>query len=604
MRRLFGEARRERGQWRVDVEAHVAIRLRRLFPRVSERPGPIWIEDNDEICCDLDWFFGRYPVTISDEDEQYMLMRASCFRRRTESFSMVLSGEVAPRSFELALPPRHYQQVAADLWLRSGGLLVVDELGLGKTVVALAGLTAPETRPALVVVPTHLQQQWSNECRKFAPDLKTHILRTGKPYDIVRTENSNNGRSKVVPLEKSMLEGRPKQQQLFADDDRFPDVIITTYHKLKGWAEVLAPILNGMVYDEAQELRREESLKYEAAKFLSEKVSYSLGLSATPILNYGGELWTVMNILKPDCLGSKWEFQREWCHQSYGNNYKVKIRDPRAFGHYMREAGLMVRRTRKDVGRELPEVIVVPHHVGCNEKALSGLDDSVAELARIILEQGGAPLAKGQAARDLDWRLRQATGIAKAPYVAAFVKMLLESDETVVLFGWHREVYEIWKDALKDYKPVFFTGTETPSQKEASKEAFLSGKTKLLIMSLRAGSGIDGLQQVCRTVVFGELDWSPGVHEQAIGRLHRDGQTDTVTAYYLQADEGSDPVIADVLGVKRQQIEGFRDPDGPLVRQLATDLDRVKKLAESFLQQFAGRAGEEKKPAIAALTEN
>jgi hypothetical protein len=105
-------------------------------------------------------------------------------------------------------------------------------------------------------------------------------------------------------------------------------------------------------------------------------------------------------------------------------------------------------------------------------------------------------------------------------------------------------------------------------------------------------------------VVFGELDWSPGVHEQAIGRLHRDGQTDTVTAYYLQADEGSDPVIADVLGVKRQQIEGFRDPDGPLVRQLATDLDRVKKLAESFLQQFAGRAGEEKKPAIAALTEN
>jgi SNF2 family DNA or RNA helicase len=588
----------------VEVEAHVAIRLRRLFPRVSERPGPIWIEDNDEICCDLDWFFGRYPVTISDEDEQYMLMRASCFRRRTESFSMVLSGEVAPRSFELALPPRHYQQVAADLWLRSGGLLVVDELGLGKTVVALAGLTAPETRPALVVVPTHLQQQWSNECRKFAPDLKTHILRTGKPYDIVRTENSNNGRSKVVPLEKSMLEGRPKQQQLFADDDRFPDVIITTYHKLKGWAEVLAPVLNGMVYDEVHELRREESLKYEAAKFLSEKVSYSLGLSGSPIVNYGGELWSIMNVLKPDCLGSRYEFQREWCHQSFGNNYKVKIRDPRAFGHYMREAGLMVRRTRKDVGRELPEVIIVPHHVDCNEKALSGLDDSVAELARIILEQGGAPLAKGRAARDLDWRLRQATGIAKAPYVAAFVKMLLESDETVVLFGWHREVYEIWKNALKDYKPAFFTGTETPAKKEESKEAFLSGRTKLLIMSLRAGSGIDGLQDVSRTVVYGELDWSPAVHEQGIGRLHRDGQSDTVTAYYLLAAEGSDPVIADVLGLKRQQSEGFRDPDGPIVRQLATDMDRVKKLAENFLEQFAGRDGGEKKRALPALTEN
>ncbi len=210
---------------------------------------------------------------------------------------------------------------------------------------------------------------------------------------------------------------------------------------------------------------------------------------------------------------------------------------------------------------------------------------------------------KEQAARDLDWRLRQATGIAKAPYVAAFVKMLLESGETVVLFGWHREVYEIWKDALKDYRPVFFTGTENPAQKEASKEAFLSGETKLLIMSLRAGSGIDGLQEACRTVVFGELDWSPGIHEQAIGRLHRDGQTDTVTAYYLLADDGSDPVVADVLGVKRLQIEGLRDPDGPLVRQLTTDLDRVKKLAASFLQQFAGRGGGKKKRAVADLTE-
>lgn len=586
------------------MEAHVAIRLRRLFPRVSERPGPIWIEDTDEICCDLDWFFGRYPVAIPDEDEKYMLLRASSFRRRTDSFAMVLSGEVAPRDFELALPPRGYQKVAADLWLRSGGLLVVDELGLGKTIMALAGLTAAETRPALVVVPTHLQQQWQNECWKFAPELKTHILRTGKPYDIVKTENSNIGRSRVVPLEACRRSDEPKQMQLFADDDRFPDVIITTYHKLKGWAEILAPILNGLVFDEVHELRREESLKYEAAKFLSEKVNYSLGLSGSPIVNYGGELWSIMNILKPDCLGSRYEFQREWCYQSFGQNNKVKIKDPRAFGLYMREAGLMIRRTRQDVGRELPEVIIVPHHVDCNEKALSTLDDSVAELARTILEQGGAPLEKGRAARDLDWRLRQATGIAKAPYVAAFVKMLLENDERVVLFGWHREVYEIWKDALKDYKPAFFTGTETPQQKEASKEAFLSGKTKLLIMSLRAGSGIDGLQQVCRVVVFGELDWSPAIHEQGIGRLHRDGQTDTVIAYYPVADEGSDPVIADVLGVKRQQIEGFRDPDGPVVRQLDTDMDRVKKLAENFLAQFAGRGGGEKKRALPALTEN
>ncbi len=237
-------------------------------------------------------------------------------------------------------------------------------------------------------MPTHLQQQWQNECRKFAPDLKTHILRVGTPYDIVETENNTNGRSKVFPLQQRPVPGVGKQCLLFSEDKRFPDVIITTYHKLKGWAEVLAPVLNSVVFDEVQELRREESLKYEAASYLSEKVNYAVGLSGTPILNYGGELWSVMNILKPDCLGSKYEFQREWCYQSFEQTNKVKIRNPKAFGFYMREAGLMIRRTRKDVGRELPEVIVVPHHVEANEKALSSLDDSVAELARIILEQG------------------------------------------------------------------------------------------------------------------------------------------------------------------------------------------------------------------------
>jgi hypothetical protein len=46
--------------------------------------------------------------------------------------------------------------------------------------------------------------------------------------------------------------------------------------------------------------------------------------------------------------------------------------------------------------------------------------------------------------------LRQATGIAKAPFVADFVRLLVESGEKVLLYGWHREVYSIWRDKLKD----------------------------------------------------------------------------------------------------------------------------------------------------------
>ena len=69
------------------------------------------------------------------------------------------------------------------------------------------------------------------------------------------------------------------------------------------------------------------------------------------------------------------------------------------------------------------------------------------------------------------------------------------------------------------------------------------------------------LQHTTSTVVFGEHDWSPSVHEQCIGRVFPDGQESPVMAYFLLADEGSDLIVADVLGIKKGQIDGVRNPD-------------------------------------------
>ncbi len=139
---------------------------------------------------------------------------------------------------------------------------------------------------------------------------------------------------------------------------------------------------------------------------------------------------------------------------------------------------------------------------------------------------------KMQASEELSGLVRQATGIAKAPYVAAFVRMLVESGKKVVLWGWHRAVYDLWMDALKDLKPVLYTGSESSTQKEAARTAFVEGDARILVMSLRSGAGLDGLQGVCDTGVFGELDWSPGVHDQCGGRIHRDGQPNPVFLYF------------------------------------------------------------------------
>ena len=305
--------------------------------------------------------------------------------------------------------------------------------------------------------------------------------------------------------------------------------------------------------------------------------------SATPIYNYGGEMFNVLDVLYPGCLGTWDEFSREWVAYAFGD--KPKIKDPKAFGVYTREAGLMLRRTRIEVHRELPEVTVVPHSIDCDTAILDKMKGKAIELAKLILAQKQDFRGqKMQAAGEFDLRMRQATGIAKAPYVCEFVKFLIqESNEPIVLFGWHREVYEIYLEKLKEFDPVMYTGSETAVQKEESKQKFIKGQSKVMIISLRSGAGLDGLQDICHIAVFGELDWSNSVHTQCVGRIHRDGQDEPVIAYYLLSTDGCDPIMCDVLGIKRQQSEGILNPLGEFVGENIIREQYIRDLAADFL---------------------
>lgn len=563
--RLYGSVILHGDIWHVHAEPHVMMKARRVFTRAVLKHGTMELRDSEEICKDLLWFMERYPLSMEIEHRAHMMESAKQYDVRADTFAGILSGRKEPKEFELALPPRQYQRVAADLALRVKGLLIADELGIGKTLMAIAMLTDPRTRPALVVTMTHLPKQWEREIAKFAPKLTTHIIKKGTPYDIVNK--------------------KPPKGQLSLIEPEFPDVLIINYHKLQGWRNTLAGIMRSVVFDEVQELRRDESDKYKAAEHIAHAAAFRVGLSATPIYNYGSEFYTVVNVLRPDALGTRTEFVREWCGGVQDMQGRSKISEPKAFGTYLREQGIMIRRTRRDVGRELPALTRTPHYVDSDVKALDKVRSSVVDLARFLLERQGSTFDRMKAGGELDYKLRQATGLAKAPFVAEFVRMIAESGEKVVLYGWHHAVYKIWEDRLKGFcKVAFYTGDESPTQKDKARSDFIEGDTQILIMSLRAGAGLDGLQGVCRTVVFGELDWSPGVHEQCIGRVYRDGQPDPVVAYFLVSEEGSDPVIADVLGLKKSQIEGVRDPDAELIEKSEAPEHGIRRLAESVMR--------------------
>lgn len=419
------------------------------------------------------------------------------------------------------------------------------------TASAICALCDPATLPALVICPTHLPRQWQAELNRFLPDLKTHIIKSVKPYAL--------------------------------DQDNPPDVLITTYHKIHGWDTTLKGYIKTMICDEMQELRHNGTDKYEAARRISRECEYRLGLSATPIYNYGGEIFNPLTILDPDLLGTREEFDREWCRFS---GRHALLKDPKAFNAWMRDQKIMLKRTRSEVSRELPPLTKIVYLIDADAEALNSIQTTAAELARIMLsEERLSGLTKMQAAGDFDMMVRQATGIAKAPHVAAFVELLLESGEPVVLFAWHRAVHDLLKDRLAKYNPVFYTGEESANQKFNSLQAFINGETNLIIISLRSGAGIDGLQKRCRTVVIGELDWSPQVIDQDIGRVDRDGQKDPVTAYILVTDSGSDPVISEMLGLKKEQSDGLLNIETDVLEIQTDQSNSLKLLAEQYLNK-------------------
>lgn len=563
----FGKVRWRNGRWLITCEPHVRARLKRVFARAPQQAADhIALSDTPENARDLEWFLQRYPMTVEDPER---LARQANDHRQTEAriLDLMMSRTEIPK-VTLAKPPRDYQELAAHALEIKGGLLLADDVGVGKTVSGICPMTIPENLPALVVVPAHLPRHWSEKLAEFAPELRVHTIAKAQPYELVSTK---------------------RQKDLWPD--RLPDVLICSYHKLRGWAETLAGVARLVVFEECQQLRNPGSEIYTACVHVARKARRVLGLSATPIYNYGSEFFWVVDAILPGALGTWEEFLREWCRSSVG---KARIKDSEQFGTYLRREGIMLRRTRRDVGRELEPVSKIVHTVDSDSEVLKKLEGSAIELARIVLAHNERYRGeKMKAAGELDNLIRQATGIAKAPYVAEFVRLLLESGESVVLFGWHREVYRIWQERLKDFSPLLYTGTESPKQKAEAEYLFKRFERKLLIMSLRSGAGVDGLQHACRTAVFGELDWSPGVHEQCIGRIDRDGQKDPVMAYFLVSETGADPVMADVLGIKREQIEGVRNPGSPIIERIETGEQHIRRIAREFLERRGERVPEE-----------
>lgn len=562
--------------WIIEGEPHMRMRLKRLFARANEKDlGAIKISDSPEICLELLWFLERFPLEVSASDLKRLKTGRSQHEQKHTTLQKLLGGTYKPPALrETALPLREYQKVARDFWLTFKKFILGDDLGIGKTAEAIGTLVTPGMLPAVVVVKTHMPQQWRDEgFAKFAPWLNVHIANKGTPYKLPTFIDGKECRSEK---QKASMFAKPC------------DVLILNYHKLNGWREFIAGWAKAIVYDDSHAVGHAGTDIYNGFCEVNKALEYAVLMTNTPIRNYGGEMFDVLDGLIPGCLGTEAEFQREWCGAHVGQNKKPVLRDAKAFSLYIRDRGLYLRRSRKDVGRELPPCNIVPHKIPCDPGALKSIESRAADLARMIVGlKSGSNFERFQAGGEFDYMLRQFTGIGKAPFIAEFVRMLIENGEEKVIVGvHHHEVYDILLDRLAEFNPVEYSGRTSGPQKIKNKRAFIEEpKHQVLLLSNRAGDGLDGLQKVCKCGVTGELDWSWTALFQWGGRFNRDGQEHEQNWYILHSDEGSDPFVSARIDLKKMQLEGIRDPAGADLEIMQTDPKHVQDMARGWLEK-------------------
>ena len=540
--------------WTVKGDPSVTEMCKRLFPgSAGSKRGEARFTAHRRMVGDLLWLMLRFPLEVNPRD------RALWDKAVQDARDHAVRKAIAARLPERMTPPegaftgelRPFQQEGLAFLMQHDRCLLADEMGLGKTVQALSYLASTDSFPALVIPPAHLTRNWQEEAARFlrlkGEKPRIHVIKGLKPYDLPEA-----------------------------------DVYIMHYLLLRGWKDVLPTLgFRAVIFDEVQELRHTGTEKYSAASLLSESCERVIGLSGTPIYNTGGEIWNVINILDYHFLGDWESFSREWCY-GYGNAIVVK---PQLLGDYLRREGLMLRRTKQEVLKELPPKRRAVQELDWNDKLYAQLMAPILpEVVRWITDGTLTPSARAMLEESISQHVRQATGIAKAPYVCQFVRALLDSGEKVLLFAHHHAVMDAYRQELKHYHPGFITGRETISQKSDAVDRFMSGRTDVLCISLRAASGLNLQRATC--VIFGELDWSPAVHSQAEDRAHRMGQEDSLLCYYLVAPQGSDAAMQEALGLKVSQFVGLMGDAPATQAETAEAAHQARKHVEMIAAQM------------------
>jgi SWI/SNF-related matrix-associated actin-dependent regulator 1 of chromatin subfamily A len=419
--------------------------------------------------------------------------------------------------------------------------LLADEMGLGKSAMVLHLLKRlPKLRPAIIVCPASLKLQWKSEVMKH------------------------------IETDACILEGtnKNKKSTKFLDHE---DIIIINYDILKHWEDILIS-LNPMFLaaDECQMISSQKAIRTKSFKKISENVERVICASGTPFLNNPIELWSVLNILKPELFPKFFPFAMRYSiprKMFYGWAFK----GARNLGELndILTKNLMIRRRKIDVLDELPDNLrfVVLLDIENRKEYQEAEDDLIKWLAKT--DQSKADSAsQAEKLVKIGYLKRLAAKLKSKAVVEWVNNFLKESDDKLILFSIHKSIMANYGEVFKK-NSVTIDARKSNSEKDKAVTSFTHDKNiRILNGQLEtAGKGLNLI--AAGTTATTELGWTSGVHRQAEARIDRIGQKrKKVFHYYLIAKGTIEEYICKVLQEKQefhnQAIDGQKVVQGGL----------------------------------------
>lgn len=354
-------------------------------------------------------------------------------------------------------------------------------------------------------------------------------------------------------------------------------VVMANYESLESTPELVETPWDIVVMDEVHKLKGGAQSKPTKVFLNCQKVCkqarFLLPLSGSPLQNHPKEMWTYLHLFDPKKFPSVSHFER--LLRGYGSEFTID------FDKLIRAMkGQVIRRRRDEVKLQMPTITPVedryrymellPRQRGLYNQMrdnffiwLNKEQDKVLPATAVIAQL----IRLWQIALAPDPLLDDPVGSAKVDEAMDLIEQLVEAGESVVVFSsqFNAPLDEIYNRCTK----IFEYPTEKiySNNKEIgeTEKRFQEGKTKVLLINMKMGAEGLNLQKSeqwpggASHVIFLDLWYNPAMNEQALARVYRQGQTDPVSVYILQAEDTVDSFIREIVENKEAMISGVME---------------------------------------------